>query len=207
MKVDLGLVRALITEAMRESSIDSYVDSLYNSVMNIAGHTAPYYKLFYLIAREMNPEFVVELGSWRAISAAHFAAGGTEVVTVDCHSIHDDPMARLISQEVADHYSNVTFLNGWSWDGWVLDIISSYGRPIDVLFVDATHKYAAVKRELDLYTPVLADEALVIYDDIIAQPQFAKDMEDMWDEIAYEKFLNHSVHPGVPMGFVRYVRD
>lgn len=208
MRVDLDLVRALIIEAARELPTgDGYADALYDSIVDIVGHTRPYYKLFYLIAHKMNPALVVELGSWRAIAAAHFAAGGAEVITVDCHDIHDDPTAKLMSQEVADHYPNITFLNGWSWDRWVVDRIASYGRPIDVLFVDATHRYDAVKKELALYTPILADEALVIYDDVIWQRKFTKDMRDMWGEITHEKFLDYSMHNKIPMGFVRWKVD
>lgn len=209
MKVSLDQIRDLIAVAKTEPSTgDDYADGLYEYVTASKGYSVPYYKLFYLIAVQMKPQYVVELGSWRGVAAAHFAAGGVdEVLTADCHVIHDDAAALAAVKEVAQHYLSVSYIQGWTYDAWVVRGIARKDHHIDVLFMDATHRYADVRRELELYVPLLSDEALIVMDDIVGQPQFAKDMRDAWAELPHEKFLDDSIHGnGKPMGFVRFVR-
>jgi len=52
----------------------------------------------------------------------------------------------------------------------------------------------------------LADEALVICDDVLNNAGAFDRMVEWWDSFKYQKFLNKEVHPGIPMGFMKYER-
>jgi len=197
-------IQALITESLLEKPTGNHwLDAIYDEQVGIIGHTNPYYRLFYLIAKTLKPQFVVELGSWRAIAASHFAIGNPdgEVVTIDIH--REDKIAQQLCLDAVQILPNLTYINAWSWDA--VDTIKVIDKPLNLIYIDAWHDYQYVKREWDLYSPLLSDIALVICDDITAGYNF-EGMIDFWNELSYEKFLDNNVHPGVPMGFVRFER-
>ncbi len=197
-------IQALVDESLLEVPTGNpWLDSRYDEQVGIIGHTNPYYRLFYRIAERLKPEFVVELGSWRGDASAHFALGNPEsdVIAVDIHKDNDlAGMAKL--QEAVNLLPNMTWIRQWSWDA--VDLIKAVDKPISILFIDAWHDYQYAKREWDLYSPLLADVALVIADDITAGYNF-DGMVQFWDELPGEKFLDNRVHVGaIPMGFLRY---
>ena len=200
----LSDIRQLATESLNEVPTGNpWLDARYDEQVAIIGHTNPYYRLFYRIAEQLKPEFVVELGSWRAIAASHFALGNpdSDVITIDIH--REDKLAQQLCVEAAGYIPNLTYINMWSWDA--IDIVKAVDKPLDCLFIDAWHDGKYVRREWELYSPLLSDVALVICDDITAAYNF-EGMIDFWSELPYEKFLNNDIHPGVPMGMVRFER-
>lgn len=197
-------IRKLVAESLKEAPTGNpWLDARYDEQVGIIGHTNPYYRLFYLIAQTLKPEFVVELGSWRGDASAHFSLGNpnSTVIAVDIHRDNDIAgMAKL--QEAVNLLPNLTWLQAWSWDA--IDTIRVIDAKIDILFIDAWHDYQYAKREWDLYSPLLASPALVICDDITTNFNF-EGMIRFWEELPGEKFLNNEVHRHVPMGFLKYV--
>ena len=63
-------------------------------------------------------------------------------------------------------------------------------------------------REWEIYSRMLADEALVIGDDIFDSVGATVDMVRFWREISdgCDNFLDISGHIGIPMGYMRFVR-
>lgn len=208
MNFSLNKVKSLVEEVAADppaTEID-WLDEIYDvTVPEITGHTNPYYALFFTLTEYYKPKVVVELGSWRAYAAAHFAAGNsdTQVFTVDIHK--DDQVAHRIAQEVAGNMDNLTFIHGWTWD--VVDQFDD--KSIDILFIDAWHEYEYVVREWELYEPKLSNNALVIMDDIFDAAGATVDMVKAWEEISgdYQSFLSGDVHDGIPMGFFKFVRS
>lgn len=199
--MNLNQIKALIQEALKEEPTgDDWLDSRYAEQVHWIGHTNPYYKLFYLLAKEFKPNLCVELGSWQATGASHFAAGnlGGQVITIDIH--RDDKNAQSRTIEAANHYPNLTYLNRWTWDA--VELVKALNTPIDILFIDAWHDYLYAKREWDLYLPLLASPALVICDDITEAYNF-EGMYRFWEEMPEPKYLSkEGLHKEIPMGFV-----
>jgi predicted O-methyltransferase YrrM len=213
MKFDLDRVEQLVDEAMTEPPTwDAWLNDRYMDDVGIVGHTNPYYKLFYLVAQEFKPKFSVELGTYRAVTAGHIAAGNPDgiVYTIDVHRDAADKVHQQCAINMDAHYSNVSYLNGWTWDEHIVFQVAAAAavHPIDILFIDAWHWYEYAMREWNLYRPMLADEALVVCDDIGDNPGSTIEMERFWDEVRsdYENFRNVGLHSWVPMGFVRYIR-
>lgn len=195
-------IKTLIQIALTEPSTgDLWLDSRYDEQVAIIGHTNPYYRLFYLLAQTLKPSLTVELGAWRGDSSAHFAVGNPEgrVVAVDIHK--DNDIAGLMKlNEAVDRLPNMSFIRAWSWDA--IEPIKSLGQRIDILFIDAWHDYKYAKLEWDLYSPLLADPALVICDDITAGYNF-DGMYKFWDEMPEPKYLStEGLHLEIPMGFI-----
>ena len=205
----LSDIRNLITQALLEQPTgDLWLDSRYAEQKFVQGLTMPYYKLFYLLAQALKPELVVELGSFQATGAAHFALGNpaSTVLTIDIH--RDDQEAKQRTIEAAHRIPNLRYCQAWTWDApnvdWVKEILK---QPISILYIDAWHEYQYIKREWDLYSPLLANPALVICDDITADFNF-EGMGRFWDELPGEKFLfDQGLHGHIPMGFLRYSKS
>lgn len=196
-------IHKLVDESLSEVPTGNpWLDARYDEQVAIIGHTNPYYRLFYRIAQTLKPEFVVELGSWRGDASAHFAAGNPEadVVAIDIHKDFDIAgMAKL--QEAVNILPNMTWLQMWSWDA--VETIKAIDKPVSILFIDAWHDYKYAKLEWDLYSPLLANPALVICDDITGDYNF-DGMVKFWEELPGEKFLDNRIHVSVPMGFVKF---
>jgi len=74
---------------------------------------------------------------------------------------------------------------------------------IDILFIDSWHEGRYFKRDWDHYSPLLANPALVICDDVFDNHIFV-DMIATFEALPGEKLINAGVHHGVPMGFIKY---
>lgn len=217
MKFTLKDIQALIDEALEDKPTGNpLLDSRYDWYTQKVAHTNPYYRLFYLIAKQFKPDFVVELGSYRATAAAHFALGNPagQVVTIDMHKDPAQVDDKAACIQTAQQIDNLRYINKCTVDNMpeygfecASDDVKAVGKPIDVLFIDAWHAEQYVKREWELYSPLLADSALIICDDLFDNAGHFPGMERWWDSLQGEKFLNSALHPGVPMGFLKYVAN
>ena len=58
------------------------------------------------------------------------------------------------------------------------------GRKIDFLFIDGDHRYTGVKKDWNLYTPLVKRNGLIVFHDILFHPKFPKCKVDrLWNEI------------------------
>jgi predicted O-methyltransferase YrrM len=203
MKFTLKNIQSLVKEADEPTGVP-FLDSRYDWYTQLVGHPNPYYRLFYLIAQEFKPEFVVELGSYRATGAAHFAMGNSQaqVVTVDWHRDASQVDDKAMCIRTCNGLDNLDYINKASWDA--IEDVKAYQKPIDILFIDAWHTEEYVKLEQKLYFPLLNKPALVICDDIFENAGQFPGMVKWFESLPGEKFLNDEVHPGVPMGFLKY---
>jgi predicted O-methyltransferase YrrM len=218
MNFKLNDIKPLIEEALKEKPTgDDWLDARYAEQAPLINHSNPYYKLFYLLAQKLQPQVVVELGGWQGTGAAHFAAGAPEatVITIDHHSDPGDEQINVPRMlDVVNHYPNVNYIRGWTTPGYVEEYDKGIdGWPevrrilgddkIDILFIDSWHEGRYFKRDWDYYSPLLANPALVICDDVFDNHIFI-DMIKTFEELPGEKFTNGQVHPGIPMGFIKY---
>ena len=184
---------------------DSFIDNRLEKHIEKFGRVDPYYRFFYHLAIELQPDFVVELGSWQATAAAHFASGcpSATMITIDHHGDPGDEENMAMAVKAQRQYKNLHYLRGWTWD--LKEKVADYGKETDILFIDSWHMYDKFKKDWDDYSPMLADGALVICDDIVGGygPTIAG-MLDFWNELPEPKFLNDKVHVGYPMGFLKY---
>jgi predicted O-methyltransferase YrrM len=58
------------------------------------------------------------------------------------------------------------------------------GRPLDLLFIDGGHGYESVRRDYELYGPLLRDRGLVAFHDIVeGPPEVVGDVPRYWREV------------------------
>lgn len=203
---DFDLIKDLIEQAVSNPLTgDRFIDDRLLGYERDFGTNHPYYSFFHKLSAALEPKFVVELGAWQCTAALCFASGYIEaiVATIDHHGNPGDENNAGLCRRAATLYRNLVYLKGWTWDK--LETIKSFNTKIDILFIDGWHQYEYAKKDWDMYTPLLSDNALVICDDIIGGygPTIAG-MLDFWNELPEPKFLNDKVHVGYPMGFLKY---
>ena len=57
------------------------------------------------------------------------------------------------------------------------------GHQIDLLFIDADHRYEGVKRDYELYSPFVRDGGLIFFHDIIRQNDVRSGVHILWAEL------------------------
>jgi len=58
------------------------------------------------------------------------------------------------------------------------------GRPVDFLFIDADHTYEGVKKDFDLYSPLVRPGGVIAFHDIVAHPpSYGCGVDIFWNEI------------------------
>ncbi len=219
MKFTIPKIKKLIKESLTMGDIGHpLMDKEYKYYVELTATKHPYYKLFYLLAKEFKPDFVVELGSYRATASGHFAVGNPQgiVTTIDIHK--DMPQQQPdqdACREAARLIPNLFYINKWtipilakkySGRDALLDV-AQYNREIDILFIDAWHEPEYIQQEWELYSPLLTDNALVICDDL-ADSSYGpfEGMEDWWKSLPGQKFIDTDLHAGIQMGFLKFKR-
>jgi predicted O-methyltransferase YrrM len=186
---------------------DKFIDQRYEQHNTKFGHYEPYYRLFYDLTKYLEPDLTVELGTWQATASAHFASGWPNgaVITIDHHSDPGDEKNKELTLEAVNQYDNLIYLQGWTWDR--INIVRNFGQPIDILFIDSWHQYEYAMKDWNLYSPLLADNALVICDDILkGDGPTIGGMDRFWNELPGEKFLDETLRNGIPMGFLKWTK-
>lgn len=146
----------------------------------INGH---YYAFLYLLAMNVQPDLIVELGTGReARSAVHFALGA--------------PKAKVIGIDIElptfVPYPNIEWIQGDTWLS--VKKVEALHIPLDILFIDSEHLTRQALGEYLLYSPLVRKGGIVLFDDIRVGG-----MEGLWSQIAEPKFTCDDLHQ--PQGF------
>ncbi len=205
-----------------------FIDNRYQAHIDKFNEPFPYYRLFFHLAQQLEPQLTVELGGWQGTAAAHFAEGYADgkVITIDHHTDTGDELNIIKMEEAENHYANLTYIQGWTREDlaksqkgkhalgnaksaypFVYNYVDTSKTGIDILFIDSWHNHDEAMADWKAYKPLLSDLALVICDDISSKSELpAVGMWEFWEEMIGEKFLEDRTHIGVPMGFMRYER-
>ena len=124
---------------------------------------------------------IVDLGVGQGFSTFVFALASKGIVYGIDSFTSLATLARLRKHRDEMHVDNLSFLHG---------DINSFGKiwtfPIDILHIDATHDYDAVKRDFEQWRPHVKDEGVILMHDTIS---YLKHAGKFFDEIeGYYKF-------------------
>ena len=141
-----------------------------------------YYRFFWEIAKRWAPERVLEIGTYKGSSIAHFAAGNPKgkCVTVDIEA----DSARLASEFKLPNLLPITANSAEAVDR--CKILSPY----DILFIDGQHDFNHCYGEYVLYRPLVKQGGLIFFDDIHVHPE----MEVAWEYIIDPKAEINNLH-------------
>jgi hypothetical protein len=81
------------------------------------------------------------------------------------------------------------------------------GRPIDFLFIDGDHTYNGVKRDFELYSPLVCKEGLIGFHDVAPHvPDGTYGVRRLWDELKpaykWQEIIAHQSQRGFGIGLL-----
>ncbi len=82
------------------------------------------------------------------------------------------------------------------------------GEPLDYLFIDADHTYGGVRRDFEMYAPLVRSGGIVAFHDIVSYRQETEcEVEKFWNEIKpryrHLEIVEASTHGPMPIAITR----
>jgi predicted O-methyltransferase YrrM len=141
---------------------------------------------FELAIKEANPKFIIEVGSWKGASAVHMAGLAPEAHILCIDTWLGSPEMVSLNNNLYDHFRR---LHGWPqlYFTFISNVIRHVGRericplpmpstvaaPLlkkmniqaDMIYIDGSHEYLDVLRDIDDYWPLLKPGGVMLLDD------------------------------------------
>jgi cephalosporin hydroxylase len=152
------------------------------------------------LVRELAPSVVVEIGSAQGGTLFAWCKSATPdalVVSVDLPGgdfggIQGDTYGRRNYRRMAGYKRDgqtLKFVQGNSQSEKTRDEVLKVldGRLIDFLFIDGDHAYEGVKRDYELYSPLVREGGVIGFHDVVNHPaEPLCQVDKFWDEIKDE---------------------
>jgi MMP 1-O-methyltransferase len=171
---------------MNQPADDVRIQQLFELTRDVQGWLVPdTARLLYRLTRHQGPfEHVVELGSWRGLSAIWLAAGLKDrgigklfavdtwggsfnealhqqlLVGYSQHQLYHEFLANIARCGVSEVVEPMYMTTAEAAMAW------SHGRSIGLLHIDASHEYEHVLQDFELWTPYVKANGLIIFDDV-----------------------------------------
>lgn len=133
-----------------------------------------------------DPDIVLEIGTGRGgtlyVWARHLCA--SRIITVD-YSLQTSKMAVLF--DAFSPTTSIEFVRGYS-QNVAPDVRAAVGdEAVDFLFLDGDPTYEGVKREFELYAPLVAEGGVIAVHDIVEDhPNVDEEKHRFWSELVEE---------------------
>jgi predicted O-methyltransferase YrrM len=82
----------------------------------------------------------------------------------------------------------LSLIRGDSHDLRTLKIVKEIleGRKLDILFIDGDHTYEGVKKDFEMYSPLVREGEIIAFHDIVPHPPETRcEVDKFWNEIKY----------------------
>lgn len=146
-----------------------------SQIAKVSGSSDKYAKLLYRLVAHYQPKEVLELGTSLGLGTYMLAAAAEniQITTVEgCENTFEIARRSFpASQNIKVNFVNNNFIN----------FLESLGDrpPFDLIFIDGDHKSESLFKQLELLSPYIHDETILILDDI----RWSKDMFFAWSNL------------------------
>jgi len=184
---------------------------------------APFYNFIYELCLLLQPENIVEIGVMHGTGAAHFMWGSPDAVywgidvnmdrkltTFELPDKQKGKMNFFLGDSLRFVNEVSVYRQEWFSEekldvkiggkGRSASLAIRKGQPamplsIDILFIDGEHTTAQCSAEYHAYSPLMAHNGLILFDDI-----FMGGMEGLWEQIAEPKVVVPDMHGELGFG-------
>lgn len=134
------------------------------------------------------PRYVLEIGAWKGYSIEVWWQAFKPSISVTIEP--DKGFLEFIDERQArgdfDYMRGAmpTLIRGKSQDEDTVKTVKGlFPRGIDFLFIDGDHSYEAVKKDWELYEPMVNKGGFVVFHDIAYHVDKTEEVDVLWDEI------------------------
>lgn len=128
------------------------------------------------VVRQWAPANILEIGVWEGGTLWHWLQVAPSVVAID-----DRMMRRATFSDWADEAgTQLVLLHGRSQDESVIHAAETLA-PYDFVFIDGDHSYDSVKADWENYAPMVKEDGIVAFHDIVERPGYG--VSRLWSEL------------------------
>ncbi|MDX5420729.1 MAG: class I SAM-dependent methyltransferase [Hymenobacteraceae bacterium] len=144
----------------------------------------------HLLAKAAQARRIFELGACVGISGCYLASTGfvQRFITVE----GSGALAQLAGASIHQVYPEGQVVNTL-FDEAIKNILPTLHEKFDLVFIDGHHEKIATIHYYEKLKPFLADNALVVFDDIC----WSQDMREAWEVLSAKPDFSHSLDLGV----------
>jgi predicted O-methyltransferase YrrM len=160
----------------------------------------------------LRPRRVLEIGTYLGGTLWFLARASDPQAVVVSVDVDAPVFARVQRARLARRRQRIVSLEGDSHDPATLERVRKElgDQPLDVLFIDADHSYEAVKRDYEIYSPLVRSGGLIALHDINPRRSggIFGEVPRFWAELraehpgATEEFLSRGHEDGYGIGVV-----
>lgn len=156
------LLLSLVVKARQQlpEKAEKFVNQFSDAVLN--KEYTHYYRYLFALSNHLKPKVIVEIGTWKGISALCLALGNpkAKILTVDLN----DYKQKGVEEQ------NVKYCFG---------SLPTIYESIDLLFIDGEHTFDFCNRETNAYLSRMSNTSIILYDDI----NLNDEMKAFWQEL------------------------
>ncbi|MHA1329556.1 MAG: class I SAM-dependent methyltransferase [Candidatus Hodarchaeales archaeon] len=139
-----------------------------------------YVLMLYEIVLESKPDLILEIGVGQAQSTRTFLSalkenGKGKLVSIDLRD-----RTNRVPEELRPYWHLVV---GNSHSKEVFEKVKQFGQ-YELLLIDGDHSYKGVKKDFEMYVPLVKDRGLILMHDTV---NIREGVRDFWKEIRYPK--------------------
>jgi SAM-dependent methyltransferase/predicted O-methyltransferase YrrM len=141
------------------------------------------------LVKACRPRAVLEIGSYRGGTLAAWckvAARDAVVVSVDLPAEYGTPATPEELKTLARPGQRLEVVRGDSHADETRAQVETAlgGREVDLLMIDGDHRYDGVRRDFELYAPLVRDGGLIAFHDILPHPKVpGVEVDRLWSEL------------------------
>ena len=184
-----------LREAAKEESIDYYLDLLYTKYYYFISPWQSRVEVTALLdlIKKLNPSTIAEIGTANGGSLFLFsrlAAPHARIVSVDLPNVkfgggYKNWRKNFFKQMVLPR-QDLHLLLGDSHSSETYHEVQKLlpGNKVDFLFIDGDHTYEGVKKDFEMYSPLVRKGGMIAFHDIVkGNPDLVGEVSKFWNEI------------------------
>jgi predicted O-methyltransferase YrrM len=143
------------------------------------------------VLKDESPQNILEIGTANGgtlFMLSHIATKDSKIITIDMPT-NSSILNTLFFQSFQKHNQKVFIINEDSHAENTKDKVMKIlkGEKVDVLFIDGDHTYEGVKKDFQMYFPLVKQQGLVVFHDIVqGGSNLVGDVPKFWQEIKRE---------------------
>jgi predicted O-methyltransferase YrrM len=159
------------------------------------------FKAFCKIIRQNRPEIVIEIGTARGGTLFLLSRISLNYSTIISIDLPTSTFAEKINsrqdiffKSFALSNQTVEIIKGNSHHRETLNKVKTIlqGRQVDLLFIDGDHTYEGVKKDFQMYSPLVKDDGIIAFHDIVEVSDENVEVNRFWNEIK-ENFYHKEI--------------
>jgi predicted O-methyltransferase YrrM len=167
---------------------------------------------FLSIVDDLNPEIVLEIGTaggGTLFLLSRFSSPTATVFSIDLPKLMTC-LRPIVYKSFAKDHQRIHVIRSDSHDAKTLARIKKKlnGRNVDCLFIDGDHRYQGVRKDFDMYAPLVRKGGIVSFHDIVPGPvTHVGGVPEFWSEIKsrypWTEFVKDWSQQGCGIGMIR----